>query len=121
MNRTVALLVLGAVLAVVSMLVDKDGAMARLAGMDEDRIQAAVNDVGSKAATSAGLDSESAEIGTSDRIVQPEPAGDTDEEPADPAGEPELAAERDELPGAEMLGSGGPDLPNLTSFDPRIG
>lgn len=121
MNRTVALLVLGAILTVVSLLVDKDGAMSRLAGMDEDRIQAAVDNVGSNAMTGAGLEQDRREVGSSDRIVHPDPVGEFDEEPEFSADEAEPAAESEELPAAELAGSGGPDQPNLTSFDPRIG
>lgn len=119
MTRWIALLVLGAVLLVVFALVGEGGAMSRVAGMDKDRIQVAVDDVGGMAASGAGLAAEPGGSEPSGEIVRPTVVDDFEGDSAEIDMEADTAAEIDEpVAEHELLTA---DQIDENNFDPRIG
>lgn len=119
MTRWIALLVLGAVLLVVFALVGEGGAMSRVVGMDKDRIQVAVDDVGGMAASGAGLTPDPGDIGPSGAIVRPtvvddfESESEANDSDSDGAYEVDSPVQDGELLTADQL--------DENNFDPRIG
>lgn len=118
MTRWIALLVLGAVLLVVFALVGEGGAMSRVAGMDKDRIQVAVDDVGGMAASGAGLAPEPGDSGQAGPIVRPTVVDDLEGESPEIDLEPDMASEIEEpVAEHELLTA---DQIDENNFDPRI-
>lgn len=118
MTKGTALLMLGAILLIVMGLVGNGGTMSRIAGMNQDRIEGAVDEIGMRATASAGFSATAAEEGA---IVRPTVVGE-----AEPTSEFESDTEDDvqveyepDLP-AEESSAVAPEM-NTTGFDPRIG
>ena len=118
MTKGTALLVLGAILLVVMTLVGDGGTMARIAGMDQDRIEGAVDEIGMKATESAGLSATAAEEGA---IVRPTVVGEA-EPPAE--FEPDYEADNQAEVEADTVADETDAIPyeiDTTGFDPRTG
>ena len=114
MTKTTALLLLGAIMVIVASLVGKDGTVAHVASMDQDRLAAAINDQSKP--SSGGQPVPTFHSGTAGlpEIVNPTIVDETDLELED-----DMAAE---LPVEDFSNhTAESDGGDSGAFDPRIG
>lgn len=114
MTKTTTLLLLGAIMVIVASLVGKDGTVANVASMDQDRLAAAINDQGESARTAQPTSPVQSEMAEPAEIVSPTIVDEADFDMEETASE-EVPVEDLGIHTAESDGI------DTAAFDPRIG
>lgn len=121
MNRTTALLMLGAILLIVVNLLGEGGAVSRVAGMEKTQIASAVDTIGDTATRGAGFAGSAAPDDATGEVVRPAVVDDDGAVVEDLIDQSEIDTEFDEPIASGEESNSSPAEMKQQGFDPRIG